>query len=175
VKEPHSFASLKKAFTFDEADLAANRQRRLSTAQGDRLRRDAMWAVGAMTLWPVITWVAIAILRPLISLSTTVDVPLGVAGGVSLAISGLMVAPALRHWRRVAAERAEGRVDSADIEGGNVTQQGGNRFPDTIRLDGDTITLTHQQMQALKKGQLYRLYYTHQLERVVAVEPLNEQ
>jgi len=61
MTQSHPLSSLIKAFAFDEADLEVNRTGRLSESQRARLRRSTLWTVGAMVLWPMITWAAVMI------------------------------------------------------------------------------------------------------------------
>jgi len=160
-----------QTFDFDAADLTANRAGRLSAAQKERIKRGTRRALWLLVLAPSVVWSATLVISALTTWS--LDAPSGaVTAGVLFLTVTLALAGGL-HWRRLNLALDRGVVESVEIARGRIVQEGGATAPGAIRLDDGQVLLRPQQVQTLKKGTRYRVYYTRPLKRVVAVEPVD--
>ena len=169
---PYGFHThLMQAFDFDAADLADNRAGRLSAAQKGRIKKGTRRALWLLVLAPSVVWGATLIVSALTTWS--LDAP---SGAVMAGVLFLTVTLALTgglHWRRLNLALDRGVVESVEIERGGIVQEGDTTAPGAVRLDDRQLLLRPQQVQTLKKGTRYRVYYTRPLNRVVAVEPVD--
>ncbi len=149
---------LMEYFKFDEADLAANRQGRLSPGQRQRLERDT----GSMRRWSGVTGGVLA----LIALSLAAWTVQGYLTKHQFALDSVlwMVVAALAayfflgRWRSAgydcSVQKAEGPISFRSER----TSQGGTIYYE-LRVAGQEFDVDGEVQDAMAKGDVYAVYY----------------
>lgn len=158
---------LAAAFGYDDADLDANHEGRLSPSQvvglkaarNEELFRLALLAITSVLIALGFYWYTAHIAAPLAVLA--------IAGGLLLALEGPKLRRLRHDLREAAVLAAEGRIDLA-------LDARQNKVEYFLRVEGIRFPISKSNLLALKNGDPYRIYYTPRTKRIVAVEWLRD-
>jgi vacuolar-type H+-ATPase subunit I/STV1 len=168
-----------RVFKFNEEDLTANREGRLSFGQAETLRAQRQVSNRGFWIYLLVVFGVIGffilrepgLLRPMVLLSW------GMAGVIGIAIIAFIIVPWMNRYNN---EWKQGRVSS--VEGPGKLGTGSTRTSRYyfIRVNRQTLYIPREGYEYLKRYQephnpVYRVYYTPFIKQVVSLELVEQK